>query len=214
MSQLKSAFQKAGYQNSTEEWPSEELLDVAIRAMVRHADDGEATQHAIFRACRTDAALLRQLILPWWRQCTAQLINEARREIARKQREDALDTPMDRRAAKVVSLIIERDRKEAEREAAEEARRVSALQARHDREFRERIEAWKLTKASSFLIDSRPFWEVSTLRARQAQRRSEHESRFLDLVLSGVPEDERPIAHYRRPEEINALWDQSFEDRE
>ena len=56
---LKAAFEKAGYRNSTEEWPSEELIEVAVRAMVRHADDTEATQHAIFRACRNDAALLR-----------------------------------------------------------------------------------------------------------------------------------------------------------
>jgi hypothetical protein len=210
MTGIKAAFEKAGYKNSTEEWPSEDLLDVAVRAMVRHADDGEATQHAIFRACRNDAALLRQLILPWWRQCTAQLINEARRSIARKQREDALETPMDRRAAKVVSLIMERDRKESQREAAEEAARVAALNKRHEREFKDRLEAWNRTKASSFTIDDRPFWEVSTFRARQAQRRSEHESRFLDLVLAGVPEDDRPIGHYRRPEEINTLWDQSF----
>jgi hypothetical protein len=211
MTQVKAALEKAGYKNSTEEWPSEDLLDVAIRAMVRHADDGEATQHAIFRACRNDAGLLRQLILPWWRQCTAQLINEARRSIARKQREDALATPMDRRAARVVSLIEERDRKESQREAAEEAARVAALNKKHAAEFAAHIAAWHRTKASSFTIDDRPFWEVSTFRARQAQRRSAHESRFLDLVLFGVPEDDRPIGHYRRPAEIDALWVQSFE---
>jgi hypothetical protein len=139
--------------------------------------------------------LLRQLVLPWWRQCAAQLINEARRSIAREQREDALATSMDRRAAKVVSLIAERDR----------------VNKKHAAEFEARIAAWHRTKASSFTIDDRPFWEVSTFRARQARRRSEHESRFLDLVLSGVPEDDRPIGHYRGPSEIDALWVQSFE---
>src|SRR5215469_14216311 len=107
MSQLKAAFERAGYRGSTEEWPSDELLDVAIRAMVRHADDTEATQHAIMRACRNDATLLRQLMLPWWRQCTAQLVSAAQREIKRRQREEALDTAIERRAAKVVSLIEE-----------------------------------------------------------------------------------------------------------
>jgi hypothetical protein len=33
--------------------------------------------------------------------------------------------------------------------------------------------------------------------------------RFVDLLLSGVPLDDRPIGHYRRPEEINALWDKA-----
>src|SRR5580765_2209471 len=106
---IKAAFEKAGYRDSTEEWPSDELIQVALNAMVRHADDTEATQHAIFRACRNDAALLRQLILPWWRQCTAQLINEARREIGRKERAGALETARERKAAKVISLVLERE---------------------------------------------------------------------------------------------------------
>lgn len=207
---MKSAFEKAGYKNATEEWPSEELIEVAIKAMVRHADDTEATQHAIFRACRNDAALLRQLILPWWRQCTAQLIAEARRDISRKQRAEALETALERRAAKVVSLMVERDRVEAAREHQEEMARVAALNAQHQKEFEAHIEAWKRTKASSFFIDGQPFWEVSTFKARQWQRHEAQGAKFLDLVLSGVPEDDRPIAHYRRPQEINTLWDQSF----
>jgi len=55
---IKAAFEKAGYRDSREEWPSDELIQVALNAMVRHADDMDATQHAIFRACRNDAARL------------------------------------------------------------------------------------------------------------------------------------------------------------
>jgi hypothetical protein len=207
---IKAAFEKAGYRNSVEEWPSEELIQIAINAMVRHADDTEATQHAIFRACRGDAALLRQLILPWWRQCTAQLINEARREIGRKERAGALETRQERRAAKVISLVRERELIEEAREREEELARVAALNEQHHREFLERIEAWKRTKAASFTIEDRPFWEVSTFNARQWQIRHTQRAKFVDLLLSGLPEDDRPIGHYRRPEEINALWDKSL----
>jgi hypothetical protein len=210
MSQFKAAFERAGYRGSTEEWPSDDLLDVAIKAMVRHADDTEATQHAIMRACRNDAALLWQLVLPWWRQCTAQLINETQREIKRRDRAEALDTPIERRAAKVVNLIEERDRVEAKRERDEMLAEQARLNEQHQREFRDRIDAWRKTKAASFEIEGRPFWLVSTTEARTWQRRWHHRGVFLDLVLSGVPEDDRPIMHYRRPDEIDALWEQAF----
>jgi hypothetical protein len=207
---LKSVFEKAGYRDSTEAWPSDDLIEVAIRAMVRHADDMEATQHAIFRACRNDAALLRSLILPWWRQCTAQLINEARSEIRRKERAGALETHQERRAAKVISLVMERELAEEKREREEELARVAALNEEHRREFEQRIAAWRQTKASNFTIEQQPFWQVSTFIARQWATRQAQGARFVDLLLSGVPLDDRPIGHYRRPEEINALWEQSF----
>lgn len=209
---MRAQLEKAGFKDSTEAWPSDELLDVAIRAMIRHADDIEATQHAIFRACRNDAALLRQLILPWWRQCTAQLVHEARREIGRKERAGALETPQERRAGKVVSLIREREAQEAEWEHQEELARLARQKEENDRLLREQRDRWAATKASSFYVYDRPFWEVSTFRARQWQRHTAQGARFIDLVLSGVPEDDRPIGYYRRPEEINELWERSFAD--
>jgi hypothetical protein len=207
---MKAAFEKAGYRDSREEWPSEDLLQVAVRAMLRHADDTDACQHSIMRACGNDPALLRQLLLPWWRQATASLISEARRELRHRERTSALETPIERRAAKVVNLIEERElareRQEREEALAEQAR----LNQSHHKEFLARIAVWKQTKASSFEIEGRPFWEVSTAEARTWQRRWHHRGLFLDLLLSGVPEDDRPIMHYRRPEEIDALWDQAF----
>lgn len=207
---IKSAFEKAGYKDSREEWPSDELIQVALNAMVRHADNMDATQHAIFRACRNDAALLRQLILPWWRQATASLITAARSNIRQKQRAGALETARERKAAKVISLVLERELAEEKRERDEELAQVAALNAQHQQEFEERIKAWKKTKASSFTIDERPFWEVSTFNARQWQIRHAQRAKFVDLLLSGLPEDDRPIGHYRRPEEINALWDKAM----
>lgn len=209
-SQMRAAFEKAGYPNATEQWPSEDLIQVAIRAMARHADDTEACQHAIFRACRNDPALLRQLVLPWWQQATASLINETRRHLRQAERESTLETPVERRAAKVIRLVEERElareRREREEALAEQAR----LNQQHHEEFLARIAAWKQTKAATFEIEGRPFWEVSTREARLWQRRWHHRGLFLDLLLSGVPEDDRPIMHYRRPDEINTLWDQAF----
>ncbi len=202
-------LEKVENPKNREEWPSEDLLQVAINAMVRQADDGEATQRSIMRTCRNDAALLRQLILPWWRQCTAALIAEARRNIVAKERASALETSKERRAAKVVSLILEREAAEAKREREEELAHQAALNEQHNREFRAQMAEWRRTKASNFTIDDQPFWRVSTFTARQWQIRHEHGTRFVDLLLSGVPLDDRPIGHYRRPSEINELWDKA-----
>jgi hypothetical protein len=207
---MKAAFEKAGYAGSTEEWPSEDLIQTAIRAMARHADDTEACQHAIFRACRNDPELLRQLILPWWRQATSSIISEVRRELRHRERTATLETPVERRAAKVVNLVHERELAEEKRERDEALAEQARLNKQHQREFEERIAAWRQTKASSFEIEGRPFFLVSTAEARRWQIRWHHRGRFLDLLLSGVPEDDRPIMHYRRPEEIDALWDQAF----
>ena len=206
---MKAAFEKAGVREPILDWPSEELVDVAVKAMVNHANDTEAAQHAIMRACRNDPALLRQLIIPWWRQCTAQLLNEARRQISRKQRHEELATPMERRAGKVVSLMDERDAKEAAREHKEEMARIARLKAENDAMIAAQVKRWRQTKASSFSIDGQPFWQVSTFLAKQWQLRHEQGTRFVDMLLSGVPLDDRPIGFYRRPEEINALWDKS-----
>lgn len=193
------------------EWPTEDLLQVAVRMMARHADDTEACQQAIFRACRNDPALLRSLIAPWWRQATASLISQARSELRRREREDTLETAAERKAAKVVHLVeqreLARERQEREETLAEQAR----LNKQHYEEFLARIALWKQTKASSFEIEGKPFWEVSTRHAREWQRRWHHRGLFLELLLSGVPEDDRPIMHYRRPDEVDALWEQAYE---
>lgn len=202
---MKAAFDKAGYPGR-EEWPTDELLQVAINAMIRHADDTDACQNAIMRACRNDTALLRSLLAPWWRQATSSLIQEARRELRRRAR-DGEANAREKRAAKVLDLQHERERarENREREAA------LAEQGRLDRDYRDvYLKQWTQTKARDFRIDDQPFWEVSTRDARVWQRRHAHRATFLDLVLSGVPEDDRPIGHYRRPDEIDVLWDRAF----
>jgi hypothetical protein len=210
---MRSQLEKAGYRNSTEAWPSDELIEVAVRAMVRHADDTEAAQYAIMRACRNDAALLRQLILPWWRQATASLISATRSDLRQKTRAGALETAQERRAAKVISLVEERELAKEKREHEAMLAEQAAINARHHQEFLDRIEAWRKTKAASFEIDGRPWWEVPTFEARQWQIRHATQARFVDLLLSGVPEDDRPIGYYRRPEEIDALWDKATKAR-
>lgn len=211
MSTMKAAFERAGYKDSREEWPSEELIQVGVRAMANHADNTDAAQHAIMRICRNDAALLRQLLLPWWRQATASLISEVRRELRSREREQTLETATERKAAKVVHLVEQRELAREKRERDEALAEQARINAQHHEEFLARIAAWKQTKASSFTIEDKPFWEVSTREARQWQRRWHHRGLFLDLLLSGVPEDDRPIMHYRRPEEVDALWDQAYE---
>lgn len=202
---MRAAFEKAGYRDSREEWPSDELLQIAVNCMVRHANDTEATQHAIFRACRNDVELLRQLILPWWRQATASIISEARRTIERRERAGTLETAKERKAAKVISI-------ERERESAREAKEREAelvARAKADRKYQEWREAFMRTQARDFQINGKYFWEVSTREAHEWQRHQGQRARFVELLLAGVPEDDRPVAHYCRPDEVDALWQKS-----
>lgn len=203
----RAAFEKGGYPNGREYWPSDELLEIAINAIAKCGNDTDACQHAIFRACRNDPALLRSLIAPWWRQATASIITEARDEVEARERRGELLTARERRAA----IVIEAERKRELRREQAELEEQRRLQAEADAEYREWRDQWLATKARFFYIEDRPFWEVSTRNAREWQRRQEHRAKFLDLVLSGVPEDDRPIMHYRRPDEVDALWDQAYE---
>lgn len=203
---MKAAFERAGYHGAREQWPSDDLLQVAINAMVNHANDTDATQHAIFRACRNDTALLRQLLLPWWRQATSSLIHEARRALRDRAQAGELNARQ-RRAHKVITLADERELAREKREREE----AGAEQARLDEEYRTNyLQQWRETKARNFMINDMPFWQVSTRDANTWQRRTGHEVRFVELLLSGVPIDDRPIGHYRRPNEVDTLWEQSF----
>ena len=123
----------------------------------------------------------------------------------RKQRTEALETPLERRAGKVVSLMAEHDAREAAKEHRAEMARIAKLDAENKAMIAVQVERWRQTRAGNFAINDKPFWQVSTFMAKQWQIRHEQGTRFVDLLLSGVPLDDRPIGHYRRPEEINAL---------
>jgi len=197
-------FEKAD-SRGREEWPSDDLLQIAITAMARHGNDTEAVQRSIFRACRNDATLLRQLLLPWWRQATASILAEARRNISWRERSGELETAQERRAAKVIALEAEREAAQLAKEREEEL----ARQARADREYQRWRAEFMATQAREFRINGRYFWEVPTREARQWQQHQGHHVRFVELLLSGVPDDDRPIAHYRRPDEVDTLWEQA-----
>lgn len=64
----------------------------------------------------------------------------------------------------------------------------------------------KITAPFYIQVNHKPFWTVCVNEARGWIDRTEHEARFMELVISGVPDDGRPIEYYRRPEEIDALW--------
>lgn len=189
------------------DWPSDALMQTAVRAIARHGDNTKATQEAIFRACRNDAALLRALMTPWWQQATASIITEARRQLERRLQRDELETPTERRAANVVSLIHKRELAEEKQEREEELARI----AEQDRWNHEELNKWLRTKARELEIDGQPWWLATPARARQWQRRQEHHAHFMGLVLTGVPDDDtRPISHYVRPEEVDPLWDKAW----
>lgn len=207
MTALADALHKAGLTGSLEHWPSEALRQVALNAMVRHADDMEATQYAIFRACRNDPALLRDLLLPWWRQATAMLINDARRNLRSAERKGNISTRKEKQALRVISAYEEKELAQQNKERELEL----ARKAEEDRWNREELNKWLKTKAAQLSIDGVPWWQVTVSRGKAWVTKQTHDTKFMDLVLAGLPEDSRrPISYYRRPEEINDLWDQAY----
>jgi len=205
MTQMQDAFAKAGY-GDAEEWPSDRLRKIAQDAMIAHADNTLAAQRAIFEKCCPGNSLARALFLPWFREATAALLAEERRLL--KAAQHSMLNERQQSAFKVIALTEQR----AEAAAKEARQRALEERARQEQERGRLIDAWLQNKARNETIDGRHWWEVSPNRLRQFARRINHRSKFWQLVIERVPahDDIRPISHYMRPDEVNALWDEAW----
>jgi hypothetical protein len=193
-----AAFHKAGIKS-----PNDRLKEIALKAMVEHADSPFAVGNAIWAEVQKHRDLMVALFQNGWRREVTILVNRVRSDIAYAERENALSRPIERRAAQVVAMM----RRE---EAAEEARNLAderARQAARDRENNERMEAaWRATKIGSLMISEKPVWECSAGTVRAWLSTEKRRWRTVEMLIEGLPDDGRPIGFYRRPEEVEALW--------
>jgi hypothetical protein len=193
-----AAFHKAGIKS-----PNDRLKEIALKAMVEHADRPFAVGNAIWSEVQKHRDLMVALFQNGWRREVTVLVNRVRSDIAYAARENALRRPIERRAAQVVAMM----RRE---EAAEEARNLAderARQASRDRENNERMEAaWRATKVGSLMISEKPVWECSAGTVRAWLSTEKRRWRTVEMLIEGLPDDGRPIGFYRRPEEVEALW--------
>lgn len=125
-------------------------------------------------------------------------------------------TPLRRRAAMVAQAWSQREEAERvewqrEQDALDRKRSEASYKTWLRRNGYEEIDGKpvKITAPFYIQVNHKPFWTVCVNEARGWIDRTEHEARFMELVISGVPDDGRPIEHYRRPDEIDALWKQA-----
>ena len=194
----------------------ERLEEVVLKAMVDHAGSMSATETAIWERVRRDRSLMEALIYPWKHRLMSDLLHQVRQDclgynpavgtgatihIPSEDHNRPADTPLKKRA-QIVSTGWDREHKgQLTRERDAEIARLTEKRAWRD--------AWRATAAAHFVINDQPFWTVCVNEARGWIERTGHSTRFMELVISGVPDDGRPIEFYRRPEEIDDLWKQA-----
>lgn len=197
MSALKEAFQKAGVKS-----PTEALSDIALKAMVAHADDTDATIEAIWRDVQKDRSLLIALFALDYQRSISGLLYRVRSDIGYKQSTNSLNRPIERKGAKVVSILRDRDAK-AERERRDAER---AHQDKLDQEYQNYLASWRKTQIGALEINGTPVWQLSPGTVRGWLVTQKRRWRTVELLIEGLPDDGRPIEYYRKPEEVEKLW--------
>jgi hypothetical protein len=206
----------ATWKDAGVESADERLHEITLKAMVDHAGSMSATRDAIWERVRKDRILIDALLLPYKDEALRNLLHQVRRDlgwnpatgprgatihIPSEEHIRPANSPLERRA-QLVSTEWDREHKDeltAERDA-EIARLTEKRAWRH---------AWEHTSASHVSINDKPFWTVCVNEARGWIERTGHSTRFMELVIAGVPDDGRPIEFYRRPDEIDDLWKQA-----
>ena len=250
MGQMAEALRGAGLKTARER-----LNDIALRAMIKHADNRPAAEQEIWDAVRNSTLLMQELFKTDYELRVQLLVDhvqtmaaiahdaitdprlpepprkpkgpvalerwKAEREEERREQEARLAAvkPLERRAAPVAKIWEERDRVELKRRQdafEEEARKQRDISYRAwcDRcgyVLDENGSAVIPTPSAAFAVtvNGKPFWEVSSNEARAWATKTTREAWFIESVIEGLPNDGRPIEYYRKPDEIEALWERS-----
>lgn len=146
------AMRKAGVVS-----PEDRLHDIAVKAMVAHADDLEDTIDAIWNTVQKDLSLLIELFKFEHTRAIQSLLYRVRTSIASAAKQDIRKTKVQRQAETLVSL---HDARQAAREA-ELDRQWQAKQNEADREHREHLAMWKRTEIGNIEVHGVPIWKRS-----------------------------------------------------
>lgn len=187
--------------------PAEErLIEIAIKAMVAHADNTAATCDAIWAEVQKDKALVAALFVHGWRREVSNLLHRAQQVISGKATAGALRRPIERRAAEVIQLNRAAGaRYEAER-AARERESIAAYKAEEERDAQKWLAKWRATKIGTLVISNKPVWQCSVGTVRAWLTTEKRRWATVEALIEGLPDDGRAIEYYRKPEEVAALW--------
>lgn len=212
--QMADAFNAAGYQT-----PADRLRSIGLKIIGQHGSNTFVARTTLLSAAQRDVTLLNELAKNSLMMMVTNYLNDLQRDIDRA-REKELN-------ARHRELQIGHNSKASDQpvtHARDEVPRVLAaipvvpkeepevVAARLKQQQIEKIDQeWQSTKGRSYTIDGTSFWNVSPGRANQWQRARHSEWKFIQLVLAGLPTEdfEHPISYYRRPHEINDLWERA-----
>ena len=197
MSALKEAFDKAGFVSV-----DGRLYDIALKAMVKHADDNEAAIEAIWRCVAKEQELLVQLFERERIPTIRALLYRVRNNLYRKQQNQ---TPLEKKATNVVNMLREKERVAERARLADERRQ----QQEENKKYNEYLRQWRATPIGNLEIGGGPVWELTPGTVRTWLVSQTRKWNTVRLLIDGLPDNDRPIEYYRKPSEVAALWKQA-----
>lgn len=196
---IAQAFAKAGVKT-----PMDKLKEIALSAMISHANDTLQAIEDVWKVAQKDAPMLVALFNPYgeYRGAIGRIFNQIKHDVAvSNQRGESLNANQ-----KKALKIVERDRRE-ERAAEEEQRKAEREeQARKDNEYREYLASWHKTPLWNVNIGEKPVWQVSSGTIRAWLPTQHKKLRALEMLIDGVPDDGRPLEYYRTPADVKEIW--------
>lgn len=196
---MEAAFRQAGIT-----LPEDRLREIALHAMVTHADDTEEAIQQIWRNVKLDRDLMAFLFQHDYRRPIQGLIYRTRSELS----QSTAKRPIERRAFEIVNL-----QKELEAKADREARLKEIEEQKvRDREYAEYLQSWQKTPIGHITINGLPVWQATAGTIRTWLSIEQRRHKTIERLIQGIPDDGRPIEFYRTPKEVMDIWRQISED--
>jgi hypothetical protein len=196
---ISQAFAKAGVKT-----PKERLYDLALSAMVEHADDTMKAIEQVWEDVQKDAPMLVALFNPYgeYRSAIGHVFHRVKSDISlASQKKESLN-PRQKKALKIVL----REKEEQRREEEEQRRIDREEQARKGQEYRDYLASWHKTPLWNVTIGEKPVWQNSAGTIRAWLPTQHKKLRLLEMLIDGVPEDGRPLEYYRTPADVKEIW--------
>lgn len=194
---MKTAFKQAGIDSA-----ADRLDDIAVQAIKAYGDKSSKTVEEIWGSALKDPSLMTALCGPIKEQAIGILLYRLRGQIAKADDKTKITIGTQKKSAKATREMTfgARDREILIKEAKNKA-------LAEDRDNADQREAaWKATQIGRLTIGGEPIWNVSAKTARAWDNATGKMLRCVKLLIAGLPDDDRPIGYYRRPDEVDALW--------
>lgn len=207
MSALKEEMERVGMRSA-----KDRLHEVAINAMIKHADDQTAAENAIWSDIRRSATLMEALFWSMREQALRILIQDVRAELSfEKFKEEHGKRPFLKPKAERAHLIS------AEWGKREHTERVAELEAfdreekrRADERFRISEERYRQSALAMFRINGMGVGDMSAASARAWAVKHAQDAIFVHRLTAGIPvTSTNPIKTFIKPDEADDIWRQT-----